>query len=216
MRLVFISVMLVLFWGKTFAQKQPKQPVSVIEFSGMVFTEGEDGSPVPLPFTTVAVKGTSRGAYSDYDGYFAFIALAGETVVFSRIGYKSVEIVVPDTLTSNHYKWLQIMTSDDYLLPEVIIFPWPSKEHFKQEFFALDISNEIRQKAQENLAADAMREMRHSTPADGKEAGSIVLRQQATDYVYTGQIKPQNIFSPLAWKKFVDAWRRGDFKKKSE
>lgn len=211
MRYLFVFFLIFCFSGLLQAQKEP---VSVVEFSGMVFTEGEDGSPVPLPYTTVAVKGSSRGAYSDLDGYFAFVALAGETVVFSRIGYKTVEIVVPDTLTSNHYKWLQIMSADDYLLPEVIIFPWPSKEHFKQEFFALDISNEIRQKAQENLAAEAMQEMRHSTPPDGKEAGSIVLRQQATDYVYTGQIKPQNIFSPLAWKKFVDAWRRGDFKKK--
>ena len=209
---IVLSVLLV--FSLVFSAHAQKEPVSVVEFSGMVFTEGEDGSPVPLPYTTVAVKGTSRGAYSDLDGYFAFVALAGETVVFSRIGYRSVEIIVPDTLTSNHYKWLQIMSADDYLLPEVIIFPWPSKEHFKQEFFALDISNEIREKAQENLAADAMKEMRHTTPADGKEAGSIVLRQQATDYVYTGQIKPQNIFSPLAWKKFVDAWRRGDFKKK--
>lgn len=213
MRLFSLIVFLFLFSENILAQKDP---VSVIEFSGMVFAEGEDGGPVPLPYTTVAVKGSSRGAYSDIDGYFAFIALAGETVSFSRIGYKTVEIVVPDTLSSNHYKWLQIMTSDDYLLPEVIIFPWPSKEHFKQEFFALDISNEIREKAQENLASEAMKEIRHSTPADGKEAGSIVLRQQATDYVYTGQIKPQNIFSPLAWKRFVDAWRRGDFKKKSE
>ena len=211
MRYLSVFILIVCFTSLVQAQKEP---VSVVEFSGMVFTEGEDGSPVPLPYTTVAVKGSSRGAYSDLDGYFAFVALAGETVVFSRIGYKTVEIVVPDTLTSNHYKWLQIMSADDYLLPEVIIFPWPSKEHFKQEFFALDISNEIRQKAQENLAAEAMQEMRHSTPPDGKEAGSIVLRQQATDYVYTGQIKPQNIFSPLAWKKFVDAWRRGDFKKK--
>lgn len=212
--MIRIVIALLLVFSFSFIAQAQKEPISVIEFSGMVFTEGEDGSPVPLPYTTVAVKGSSRGAYSDIDGYFAFVALAGETVVFSRIGYSSVEIIVPDTLTSNHYKWLQIMSADDYLLPEVIIFPWPSKEHFKQEFFALDISNEVREKAQENLAADAMKEMRHTTPPDGKEAGSIVLRQQATDYVYSGQIKPQNIFSPLAWKKFVDAWRRGDFKKK--
>lgn len=209
---IIITFSFLLLW--IYSVEAQKDPITVIEFSGMIFTEGDDGSPMPLPYTTVSVKGTSRGAYSDMDGYFAFVALAGETVVFSRIGYKTVEIVVPDTLSSNHYKWLQIMSADDYLLPEVIIFPWPSKEHFKQEFFALDISNEIRQKAQENLAADAMKEMRHNTPADGKEAGSIVLRQQATEYVYTGQIKPQNIFSPLAWKKFIDAWRRGDFKKK--
>lgn len=209
---VLLGLMLVIS-QLAFAQDK-KDPVKVIEFSGMVFTEGDDGSPVPLPYTTVAVKGTSRGSTADYDGYFAFVALAGETVVFSRIGYKNVEIVIPDTLASTHYKWLQIMSADNYLLPEVFIYPWPSKDHFKQEFFALDISNEIREKAQENLASDAMRELRYTIPADGKETSSIVIREQARDYIYTGQIRPQNIFSPLAWKKFVDAWRRGDFKKK--
>jgi hypothetical protein len=67
-----------------------------------------------------------------------------------------------------------------------------------------------------NLAEEKMRELRYSVPVDGREASSMVIKQQANDYVYTGQIKPQNIFNPLAWKKFIDAWRRGDFKKKDK
>ena len=91
MRIPIIFIVFFLLIIRVDAQKESR---TIVEFSGMVFTEGEDGGPVPLPYTTVAVKGSSRGAYSDLDGYFAFIALAGETVVFSRIGYKSVEIVV--------------------------------------------------------------------------------------------------------------------------
>lgn len=190
------------------------EPVRVIEFSGMVFYEDETGRPAPLPYTNVAVKGTSRGAASDYDGFFSFVALAGETIVFSRIGYKTVEIQIPDTLHSAQYKWIQIMTEDNILLPEAIIMPWPSKEHFKQEFLEIDISNELRENAIANLAEEKMKEIRYTVPADGRESSSIVIKQQATEYVYTGQTKPQNIFNPLAWKKFIDAWKRGDFKKK--
>ena len=51
-------------------------------------------------------------------------------------------------------------------------------------------------------------------PADGREASGMVIRQQARNYIYTGQTKPMNIFNPIAWKNFIDAWRRGDFKKK--
>ncbi|MBK6363802.1 MAG: carboxypeptidase-like regulatory domain-containing protein [Saprospiraceae bacterium] len=188
MRIPIIFIVFFLLIIRVDAQKESR---TIVEFSGMVFTEGEDGGPVPLPYTTVAVKGSSRGAYSDLDGYFAFIALAGETVVFSRIGYKSVEIVVPDTLSSNHYKWLQIMSSDDYLLPEVFIYPWPSKEHFKQEFFALDISNEIREKAQENLAEDAMKEMRHSTHPDGKEAGVLFCVNRLQNTFIPDKLNPR-------------------------
>jgi hypothetical protein len=142
--------------------------------------------------------------------------LAGETIVFSRIGYKTVEIIIPDTLHATKYKWIQIMTEDNILLPEAVIFPWPSKDHFKQEFLEIDISNELRENAQANLADEKLKELRYSVPADGRETSSMVIRQQANDYVYTGQIKPQNIFNPLAWKKFIDAWRRGDYKKKEK
>lgn len=200
--------------GITQAQTDP--PKQIVEFSGMVFYEDDNGKPAPLPYTNVAVMGTSRGASADYDGFFSFIALPGETIVFSRIGFKTVEIKIPDTLRADKYRWIQIMTEDNILLPEAIIMPWPSKEHFKQEFFAIDITNELRENANANLAEDKMREIRYSVPADGREASSILIKQQANDYVYTGQIKPQNIFNPLAWKKFIEAWRRGDFKNKEK
>lgn len=210
----FVLSFLVAWLPLALTAQTQKEPVQVIQFSGMVFYEDKDGNPAPLPYTNVAVKGTSRGAAADFDGFFSFIALPGETIVFSQIGYKTVEINLPDTLHSTHYKWIQIMTEDNILLPEAIIMPWPSKDHFKQEFLAIDISSELRENAQANLAEEKMREIRYSVPADGRETSSIVIKQQATDYVYTGQIKPQNIFNPLAWKKFIDAWKRGDFKKK--
>ncbi len=211
-KILFLVLLTSFSFQFSFAQKT-KEPIKVVQFSGMVFHE-EDGNPVPLPYTNVAVMGTSRGAAADMDGFFSFVALAGETIVFSRIGFKTVEIKIPDTLVSDQYKWIQIMTEDNIILPEAIIMPWPSKEHFKQEFLAIDISNELRENAQANLADEKLKEIRYSVPVDGRETTSLVIKQQATDYVYTGQMKPQNIFNPIAWKKFIDAWRRGDYKKK--
>lgn len=209
-------ILLGLFIRVGLSAQKKDEPVRVIEFSGMVFFEDEKGDPKPLPYTNVAVMGTSRGAAADFDGFFSFVALPGETIVFSRIGFKTVEIKIPDTLQSAKYKWIQIMTEDNILLPEAVIFPWPSKEHFKQEFLEIDITDNLRENAMANLAEEKMKEIRYSIPVDGRETTSLVIKQQANDYVYTGQIKPQNIFNPLAWKKFIDAWRRGDYKKKDK
>jgi CarboxypepD_reg-like domain len=214
-RLITIILSFLLINVSIIAQKKD-DAVKVIEFSGMVFYEDESGEPRPLPYTNVAVMGTSRGAAADIDGFFSFVAVQGETIVFSRIGYKTVEIKIPDTLQSTKYKWIQIMTEDNILLPEAVILPWPSKEHFKQEFLEIDITNDLRENAMANLAEEKMKEIRYSVPVDGRETTSIVLKQQANEYVYTGQTKPQNIYSPLAWKKFIDAWRRGDYKKKDK
>lgn len=195
---------------------QDEDRITVVQFSGKVITADDDGSPRPLPYTNVAVVGTSRGATADMDGYFSLVALAGEKIRFTRIGFKDVDFVIPDTLTTYHYSYVQIMTQDSFLLPEAVIFPWPDREHFKFEFLAIDITNAMRERAKENLAADVMSEMRYTIPADGNEAVDLQLRQYATEATYAGQIKPQNIFSPLAWKKFIDAWKRGDFKKKKK
>ena len=206
-----VSIMVLLPIG---INAQDIKPVDVVEFSGMVFAEDQNGDPISLPYTTVAVKGTSRGTLADFEGFFSFAARPGETIVFSRVGYVTVEKKIPDTLYSHNYKWIQIMTEDNIWQPEAVIFPWPDKDHLKQDFFAIDISNELRENAAANLAQEKLEEIRYAIPADGRETSSIVLRQTANDYVYTGQTRPMQIFSPLAWKQFIDAWRRGDFKKK--
>lgn len=211
-----ISTFVIVFLVVLFAKAQEKEPIKVVEFSGKIVYEDKDGNPAPLPYTNVSVKGTNRGTFTEYDGFFSLVALAGETVVFSRIGYKTVEVKIPDVLISDRYTWVQIMAEDEYVLPEAIIRPWPSKEHFKQEFLAIDITNELRENAMANLADEKMKEIRYSIPVDGRETSSLVIKQQAKDYIYSGQIKPQNIFNPIAWKNFIDAWRRGDFKKKDK
>ena len=41
-----------------------------IQFSGKVVGPDEHGNIMPLPYTTIAIKGTSRGSVSDYEGFF--------------------------------------------------------------------------------------------------------------------------------------------------
>ena len=41
---------------------------------------------------------------------------------------------------------------------------------------------------------------------------NLYLKQSSTKYSYMGQNPPQNIFNPLAWADFIQAWKRGDFK----
>ena len=58
--------------------------------------------------------------------------------------------------------------------------------------------------------------MRHTVPADGTETSNLEIRTAAKDFQYSGQYKPQNILNPLAWKKFIESWRKGDFKSKEK
>lgn len=189
---------------------------TVVQFAGYVVSEGTDGDVIPLPYTNIAVEGTSRGTSSDMDGYFSLVAVKGEKLVFSRVGYRDVEYVIPDTLTGAFYSYVQIMSEDDVLLPEAVIFPWPDKDYFKYDFLAIDITNELKEKAKENLAQDILREAQASVSVDGQETYNYEAKRTFDDYRYKGQIKPQNIFNPMAWAAFIKAWRRGDYKRKKK
>jgi hypothetical protein len=214
MRIFFSTIFFSLFAVAGFAQIAPQD--SVVQFSGLVVTEGIDEAAVILPYTNIGVIGTSRGTSSDSEGFFSIVAKKGETIRFTRIGFKDVDYIIPDTLSQTLYFYIQIMSEDDNILPEAVIFPWPDREYFKYEFLAIDISDDLREKAEENVAADVLEKLRYSVPADGSETTSLVLRENARNFQYVGQTKPQNIFNPIAWKQFIDAWKRGDFKKKKK
>ena len=78
----------------------------------------------------------------------------------------------------------------------------------------MDVTPELQERALANLANESLRRMRNEVPVDGNEQADYYLRQQAREYYYIGQRPPMNIFNPVAWKQFFDAWKKGDFKKK--
>lgn len=199
--------------NQTSTEEKPK-PL-LIQFSGMLLTE-ENGQLRPVPYATVYLPKKNRGTYSDYRGFFTLVVEKGDKVRFTCIGLETVTITVPDTLTQDQYSIVQLMTQDTINLPETVIFPWPSKEHFKIEFLKMDVTPELQRRAAENLANEYLAEARKNpdmVPHSGKESANFYLRQQSREYVYIGQTPPMNIFSPLAWGQFFKAWKDGKFKK---
>lgn len=52
------------------------------------------GNGEPLPGVTIVVKGTTRGAATNFDGEYSLDVEPGQTLLFSFIGYNSQEVVV--------------------------------------------------------------------------------------------------------------------------
>jgi hypothetical protein len=187
----------------------------LVQFSGLVL-DGSDESLYPVPYANILVKGKNRGTYSDFKGFFSIVVEKNDTIVFSAIGYKTVEVVIPEEVDDNRYTVVQLMSQDAVNLPETVVFPWPSREHFKLEFLAMDVTPELQERAMRNLANETLERMRSEVITDGNENADYYLRQQAREFYYVGQQPPMNIFNPVAWKKFFDAWKAGDFKKKDK
>ena len=67
--------------------------------------------------------------------------------------------------------------------------------------------------ARKNNDAATRKALLMALPSDGREAYNSQIRQQAAKSYYTGQQPPMNIFNPAAWAEFIQAWKRGDFKR---
>jgi hypothetical protein len=207
-RILFLSIAIMFVGFSLSAQK-----TDLVQFSGMVL-DGSTSQLFPVPYTNILIEKKGRGTYSDFDGFFSIVVEKGDVVIFSALGYKTVEYTIPEDLDDDRYSLVQLMTKDTVNLPETVVFPWPSKDHFKLEFLAMDVTHELQAKATENIANETLERMRNSVVSDGVENTSFYLRQQARKTYYVGQTPPMNIFNPVAWKDFFEAWNRGDFKKK--
>lgn len=212
LKLVAIFLFTFSFTTLTLGQSN-KTEQDPVQLSGIIVTEEGEEIKV-LPYTNVAVKGTSRGTTTEMDGFFSIVAIKGETVVFSRIGYKNENYIIPDTLTSSSISIVQLLAKDTVLLAEAIIYPWPSKENFKEDFLAMDVDNEAQEMAKKNLISITMKELMHYYPKDNSESKTIMLREGANDLHNIGLARGINLFNLIELKKLFSKWRSGGFKKK--
>lgn len=188
---------------------------TLIQFSGLVMTD-LDGQLTAIPYATVLVESESRGTYTNYKGFFSIVVHKGDKVRFSAIGFKTVHFTIPDTISGDRFYAAQFITDDTINLPETVIFPWPDRDHFKLEFLAMDVNEDLAERAKENLAKDRLEAIRENTKMDPNENADYYLRQQAQSYYSLGQTPPMNIFNPMAWSQFFKAWKDGKYKKKKK
>ena len=185
-------------------------PRRVIQFSGLIVT---GDSLKPLPYSTIWVKGTRRGTTTDYYGFFSLPVYELDTLRFTSVGYKESIYVVPDTLSRHRYSAVQIMTRDTIHLAETVIYPWPTREQFRQAFLHTDVPSDDCDRAMRNLAHAEMRERFEKMPMDGSMNFRHMVQQHSQQLYYAGQAPPIRLFDPLAWGEFFQAWREGRFRR---
>jgi hypothetical protein len=160
------------------------------------------------------VHNSARGTVSDYYGFFTFVAYERDTIEFSAIGYRKVKFIIPDSLEDGRYSLIQVLKRDTIALPTIDIYPWPTREQFKTSFLNLDLPDNDLIRAQKNLDPAGL-----PTSAGGADpymSYKYSMNQQQSRLYYAGQAQQISLLNPLAWAKFIDAWRSGAFKNKDK
>lgn len=185
---------------------------SVVQLYGVVMSAD---SLRGLPSVSIVVKGQNRGTITNESGVFSIVVLKGDQVQFSSIGFKSKNVDIPKNLKGNQYSIIQLMVNDTVFLPATIIKQRITKEQFARDFVNTKVPDDNIEIARSNNSVATRRFLMQSLPSDGREASTQYMRQQSRKLYYSGQIAPQNIFNPFAWAEFIEAWKRGDYKRKS-
>jgi len=184
----------------------------LVQFTGIVVTAD---SLKPIPYTNIAIKNTWRGTVADYYGYFSFVAFKSDTLLFSAVGFKKGTFTIPDTLTGNRYSMIQVMASDTIMLTQTVIYPWPSKEKFKEAFLQYDVPDDDYERAKKNLDIAQLRDATTYYPMDGSMNFRNSMELYQNRLYYYGQTQPITILNPFAWAEFIKAWKEGKFKRKN-
>lgn len=205
----YLFLFLVFTGSMTCATAQNDGPL--VQFSGLVMTSD---SLIAIPYVNVYVQSSGIGTVANSRGFFTLVVHPGDTIVFSSVGYRRETYPVPADLTDQRYSVIQLMTMDTINLAETVVYPWPSKEQFREAFLSLQVPDDHLETARKNLEREKLKQMGEQMPVDANESLDLYSRYQADKLYYYGQTPPMNIFSPLAWGQFIKAWKDGAFRKK--
>jgi hypothetical protein len=211
-RFLQYTILIIISASFSFRSNAQVNKDSVVQLYGVVMTAD---SLQAVPSASVIVVGTGRGTITNEQGVFSIVVLKGDKIKFSSIGFKDHFVKIPENLKGDQYSIIQLMVNDTMYLPATIIKPRPSPQEFAREFINTDVPADQYEIARENTSAAKRRLLLSILPADGQEAVSMKMRENAQKLYYQGQQPPINLFNPAAWADFIQSWKRGDYKSNS-
>lgn len=184
----------------------------VIQFSGLII---DGDSSYGVPGVHIYVKKAGRGTVTDVFGSFNMPTLSGDSVTISAVGYKKRHLIVPRS-PDGAFSVLIDLKQDTTYLSEVVVFPFPSIEVFKEAFLAMELPKTAYDQAERNLDPEQLKAMIRVTPMDGALNHKMYMNQYQNAVFNKGTATSIPLLNPFAWAEFIRSVKRGDFKRKRD
>jgi len=204
----FCLIILLLFGS---IHKISAQDQQLVQYSGIVFSK--DSTSTPVPYASIYNRSIKLGTIANHEGFFTFAARVGDTLEVSSVGYQTDYVRVPEIPSGQGYSAQIFLQPKIESLPETRVYPWFTREQFRDAFVHLNIPDDDLERARKNLNAEKLREL-GETVQDGRLSATQSLQNYASTYYYQGQFRPQAILSPTAWMQFFNALQNGEYKNK--
>ncbi len=207
MKVSYLSILfLCLITFSVKAQRVVLDTSTMIQLSGVVVSEIDLA---PLPFVTVYDKSIKRGVIADYYGFFSMVSFPGDTIFFSSPGFNTSSYIVSDTLNESRYSIIHMLIKDTKNLPEITVYPWPSRDDFARYFLEMRPYEDAVRKAQRELSGESLAFVAARLDADPSIASGYVFNQRNTKLYTNGQLPVNNLLNPYSWAKLISDWKEG-------
>lgn len=213
-----MRVTLLLFCLALLSSDLHGQEVKPIQLHGIVVSN--DSLKQLLPNVQILVKSRGQMTISDLNGFFSLVAMPGDTLFFQHIGFKLQKFWVADTLDGDEFLSRVVLEWDTEILDPVIVYPWPSKENFKEEFLAMEVQTNEMDIAQRNLALDQLRQRALAMGYDAAEMQDYLITMQNQQLYNEGRIYGNGmnatgasailgaLTNPFAWQQLFQSLKR--------
>jgi hypothetical protein len=191
-------------------KENAKDTSRLIQLSGVAIGETDMN---PVSYTTIFDKTSKRGVIADYYGFFSMVVYPGDTLLFSGYSYKTSTYVVPDSLAENRYSIIHMLQKDTVNLPEVTVYPWPSREDFARAFVEMQPYDDAVRRAQRELSGESLAFVAARLDTDASLSYGNVMNQQYTKLYTNRQMPANNLLNPYSWAKLIQDWKAGKLSK---
>ncbi len=187
-----------------FAQKQEN---ALVQFSGIV--KNADSTDVIVPYVTIVdMTDNNSVAYSNYNGYFSFVAHEQDSIRFSCVGYATIKTVVPAHVANGSLTQKILMKPRITNLPVVKVFPWATEEEFTKEFLTMKIADDDLENARKNLSNAKISALMRTLPRDGLESGMSF--QDFHNSMLNAHSITNPLLNPFNWASIIREISEGD------
>ncbi len=177
-----------------------------LQLSGIIRNEFNE----PMPYSHIIIINAGKGSIANNRGRFSFVVFPNDTLVFSSLGYKRKQMIIPEDIDRMHYSVDIQLERDTFEIREVTVFPWATYEEFSEAFIALDLPEDDYDRAIANIALIQTWMELEGIPADPAASFRLAMQQHHNRSMYAGQ-PPNNLLNPFSWAQFIQAIREGRF-----
>ncbi|KAA3439767.1 carboxypeptidase-like regulatory domain-containing protein [Rufibacter hautae] len=206
-------VVLLLLSGISLTSAHGQGAKKVIQLTGVV-TAGD--SLLGIPGASVYIPKAGRGTNTNEYGFFSLPVLAGDSVVFSSLGYAKQSLVIPQSFERDSYSIIIEMLEDPTALPEIRVFPYATFRDFTQAVLAMKSPVEDIDK-ESAMSQQILNQMFRNTPMDANSNHRNYMNLQNQQQMRRGGYNPgatNPLLDPIKWYQVIKAIKNGDFKNK--